>query len=183
MTKSVRICGIDPGLNVTGYGVVDVAPSLRVARLIEAGVIRTDAKADLPERLAELAESMRDVLAEHRPDLIGIEQLYSHYRHPRTAILMGHARGVLLLAAGQAGIEVLSLSATRVKRTLTGNGHASKTQMQRAIMTTLGLAKPPEPADVADALAIALCAGARIQTLARQPAGLARATRQEVTKP
>jgi crossover junction endodeoxyribonuclease RuvC len=167
----VRICGIDPGLNNTGYGLIEVGPRPTDVRLIEAGVLRTAADASLSQRLAELTEAVVEVFAEHRPDLVAVEQLYSHYQHPRTAILMGHARGVLLASAARAGADVVHLSATRVKRALTGNGRASKAQVQRAIMATLGLAAPPEPADVADALAIAICAGARLKT--RRGKGLA----------
>ena len=159
--STVLICGVDPGLNNTGYGVIRVGPTGRGAALVEAGVIRSDARSPLCERLAELADGMDEVLAEHPSDLVAMEQLYSHYRHPRTAILMGHARGVLMLSAARAGVPVVDLSATRVKRTLTGNGQATKRQMQHAIMTTLNLSEPPEPADVADALAIALCATSR----------------------
>jgi len=158
---TVVICGVDPGLNNTGYGVIRVGATGRGAALVEAGVVRSDARSPLPERLAELADGIDEVLAEHPPDLIAIEQLYSHYRHPRTAILMGHARGVLMLSAARVGVSVVDLSATRVKRTLTGNGQATKRQMQQAVMTTLNLSGPPEPADVADALAIALCAASR----------------------
>jgi crossover junction endodeoxyribonuclease RuvC len=88
---------------------------------------------------------------------MALEELYSHYKRPRTSILMGHARGVICLAAAQAGISVASYSATRIKKTLTGNGRATKPQMQRAVARELGLASPPEPHDVADALATALC--------------------------
>ena len=80
-----------------------------------------------------------------------------HYRHPRTAILMGHARGVILSAAGRLGIEVANMGATHVKRFLTGNGHASKEKVQRAVQVMLGLEELPQPADVSDALAIAVC--------------------------
>jgi crossover junction endodeoxyribonuclease RuvC len=86
-----------------------------------------------------------------------VEQLYAHYEHPRTAILMAHARGAFFLAGAQRGIPVLSYAATRVKKLVTGNGRAGKEQMQYAIARELGLAGPPEPHDVADALAIALC--------------------------
>jgi len=154
------LCGMDPGLQRTGYAVIrlavghgDEAPSV-----VEAGVIRTDARRSLPARLAELAAGVAEMLREHRPGLMAVEQLYSHYRHPRTAILMGHARGVILSAAADQGIPVRDYSATRVKKTLTGRGQASKSQIQRAIVTTLGLPRAPEPPDVADALAIALCA-------------------------
>ncbi len=99
---------------------------------------------------------VHDVFAEHRPDAIAVEKLYSHYAHPVTAILMGHARGVILGAAAQAHIDVTDISATRIKRLLTGNGHASKAQVQAAVVHVLGLSKTPEPPDVADAIAIAL---------------------------
>ncbi len=155
----MRICGIDPSLRQTGYGVIVTGSNIRDVKLIEAGIIRTSANVTLQKRLAELAEAMEQVLAEHRPELVGLEQLYSHYRHPRTAILMGHARGVLMLAAERIGVPVISLPPAKVKQALTGNGQASKRQMQQAIMNTLKLPRPPEPPDVADALAIALCAG------------------------
>ena len=164
----MRVCGVDPGLNRTGYGVIRVDAAGRRTALVEAGVIRTPADADLADRLAELARAMDEVLAEHHPDLVGLEQLYSHYRHPRTAILMGHARGVKLLSAARAGVSVVSLSPARIKRALTGNGQANKGQMQRAVMTTLNLPEIPEPPDVADALAIALCAA--LETGSGRPA-------------
>jgi crossover junction endodeoxyribonuclease RuvC len=175
----LRICGIDPGLNITGYGVIDVGAGGRSAALIEAGVIRTSADAPLHGRLAELGEAMDGIMAERGPDLVAVEELYSHYRHPRTAILMGHARGVLLLSVARAGVEVVGLPSTQVKRTLTGNGHASKAQMQRAVMATLNLSQPPEPPDVADALAIALCAALRDR--AASTSGQQRSTSGTVT--
>lgn len=150
------VCGIDPGLNRTGYGVIR-ADGER-AEVIEAGIIRTSDQESLPDRLAALERDLSELLAEHQPDVVGVEDLYSHYKHPKTAVLMGHARGVVLCAARSSGAEVLSYAATRVKRALTGNGHAGKTQMQSAILVRLGLSRLPEPADVADALAIALCA-------------------------
>ena len=119
------------------------------------------------------------ILNEHHPEVVAVEQLYSHYNHPRTAILMGHARGVILLAAARLGIEVRSYSATRIKRYLTGNGRASKTQVQRAIQVTLSLSSLPEPADVADALAIALCcAGEMTRSVPRQN-GAVKTTNEE----
>jgi crossover junction endodeoxyribonuclease RuvC len=154
----MRILGIDPGLERTGYGVIetlDAAPG--AMRLLEAGVVRTSPKNDLAVRLAELHTGLAAVLAEFRPDAVAVEQLYSHYKHPRTAILMGHARGVVFLAAAQAGVPVSSYGATHIKKALVGSGHASKHQVQRAIQSHFGLARAPEPADVADALAVALC--------------------------
>ena len=101
--------------------------------------------------------SKADVIASLKPGAMAIEQLYSHYKHPRTAILMGHARGVICLAAAQADIGVVHYSATQIKRILTGDGRAPKSQMQQAIRRELGLAQAPDPPDVADALAVALC--------------------------
>jgi len=146
--------GVDPGLDRTGYAVVD--SGRREVR--DAGLIRSTVGDLLAVRLCEIDAGLQDVLADHAVDLVAVEDLFAHYKHPRTAILMGHARGVILLAAARRGIEVVSLPATRVKKSLTGNGHASKVQMQRAIMATLNLRRIPEPADVADALAVALCA-------------------------
>lgn len=148
------ILGIDPGLDRTGYAVLRVDG----AAVLDAGLIRSSAKMPLARRLAELAAGLDEVLNENDVGLLAVEDLYAHYKHPRTAILMGHARGVVLLAAARLGLEVLSLPATRIKKTLTGNGHASKVQIQRAITATLKLRRTPEPADVADALAIAWCA-------------------------
>ena len=124
---------------------------------MDAGVCRFEARGSLPGRLVAVEQDLSAILAEHQPDIVAVEELYAHYKHPRTAILMGHARGVILLTAARRGIEVRSYSATRVKRYLTGNGRATKGQVQRAIQMTLGLPSLPEPADVADALAIALC--------------------------
>lgn len=153
--RSFVILGIDPGLERTGYAVVEMPR--RVVR--DAGLVTSNARHDLGTRLAEIADGLVEVLDEQRPDRVAVEALFAHYKHPRTAILMGHARGLVLAEAARRGIEVVSLAATEIKRTLTGNGHASKAQMQRAIQVTLGLYERPAPADVADALAIAFCAG------------------------
>jgi crossover junction endodeoxyribonuclease RuvC len=153
----VRILGIDPGLRITGYGVIDWHPT-RPA-LVDGGVIRLDAKSSLADRLVELHHELEQLFEEHKPDICAVEQLYAHYAHPRTAILMGHARGVILLAARQRGIRLEHFPANRIKQSVSGNGHASKLQMQRAIQSQWGLPKPPEPPDVADALAVALCCG------------------------
>jgi len=149
------ILGIDPGLRITGYGAVRFAG--RSVALVEAGVIRTPDQGGLASRLHELAGGLRQVIAALGPDAVVVESLYSHYKHPRTSILMGHARGLALLAAAELGVPVFEYPATRIKKSLTGNGRAAKDQMQRTIASTLGLARPPEPPDVADALAAALC--------------------------
>jgi len=149
------ILGVDPGLQVCGYAAVEVNPEGE--ELIEAGVIRTDESAGLAGRLNQIADDIASLLEKFGPDVVAVEELYSHYKHPKTAILMGHARGVILQQAQAAEAEVKSFAATRIKKSLTGNGKASKKQMQRAIQSTLGLGKLPEPADVADAIAVALC--------------------------
>ena len=152
---SSRILGIDPGLNITGYGVLEWDGGR--PRVCEAGVIRGKSRGSLTERLKEIHQGVAEVLAAFTPATMALEQLYSHYKRPRTAILMGHARGVICLAAAEAGVPVVHYSATQVKKILTGAGRADKAQVQRAIQRELGLAQVPEPPDVADALAIALC--------------------------
>jgi crossover junction endodeoxyribonuclease RuvC len=151
----MRILGIDPGLNITGYAVVE--RRLGKLALVEAGMIRGRSRGDLAARLQEVHEGVADVITSLKPEVLALEELYSHYERPRTAILMGHARGVICLAATQAGLSVYSYAATQVKRLLTGNGRAPKSQMQLAICREFNLDSPPEPPDVADALAVALC--------------------------
>jgi len=147
--------GVDPGLQVCGYAVVGANSDGE--KLIEAGVIRTDESVSLAKRLNQIADDARSLLEKFAPDVVAVEELYSHYKHPKTAILMGHARGVILQQAQAAEAEVKSFAATRIKKSLTGNGRASKEQMQRAIKSMLGLSRLPEPADVADAIAVAIC--------------------------
>jgi crossover junction endodeoxyribonuclease RuvC len=153
----MRIVGIDPGLLITGYGVVDFGS--RQPRLVDGGVFRFLAKTSLAHRLVELETELNQVFDEHKPDICAVEQLYAHYKHPRTAILMGHARGVILLAAQRRGIRLEQYSANRIKKSVMGHGHAGKMQIQRAIQQIFSLPALPEPADVADALAVALCCG------------------------
>src|SRR4051812_45488015 len=153
----MRIVGVDPGLIITGYGVIDYVP--RKPILIDGGVIRLKSGTPIPDRLLELETELESLLDEHKPDICAVEQLYSNYAHPRTAILMGHARGVILVVARRHGLRVEEFAANRIKQSLTGHGHAGKEQMQRAIQHQWSLAKPPEPPDVADALAVALCCG------------------------
>jgi len=155
-----RVLGIDPGLNITGYAAVDVGAGEPV--IVEAGTVRTSARADTAERIGQIHADLAELLAELKPHLVAVEKLYSHYKHPRTSILMAHARGVILLAAQQAGVAVRDLAATEVKKNLTGNGHASKQQVQRAIQSLCRLAELPQPPDVADAIAIALCAARKL---------------------
>jgi crossover junction endodeoxyribonuclease RuvC len=148
-----RVVGFDPGLNVTGYGVIDCRGG--VVKLVEAGTVRSRGET-LETRLATIHEGVREVLAALSPSAMAIEQVFVHAKFPRTAILMGHARGVICLAAAQAGLTVNNYPPARVKSLLTGSGQAGKEQMQAAVQRELALATRPEPADVADALAVAL---------------------------
>lgn len=155
----MRVLGLDPGLQTTGYGVLETTPG--GVRVCEAGVIRSahdgrDAT-DMAPRLKTLYDGLMEVLDQWTPTVIAVEQLYAHYDHPRTAILMAHARGCFFLAGAQRGVDVLSYASAKVKKTVTGHGRAGKEQMQHAIMRELGLAKLPEPHDVSDALGVALC--------------------------
>jgi len=151
----MRILGIDPGLNTTGYGVLEIIDDR--PQLVEAGIVRGKSRGSITARVKEIYAGVADVVISLKPDVLALEKLYAHYDRPTTAILMGHARGVICLAAAEAGVAVEDYAATQVKKTLTGNGRAPKAQMQRAIQLELGLSSIPEPADVADALAIAFC--------------------------
>jgi crossover junction endodeoxyribonuclease RuvC len=151
----VRVLGIDPGLNTTGYAVV--AMQLQRLELVEAGIICGTDRGEMGSRLLEIHQGVAEVIATFQPVSMAIEELYSHYERPQTAILMGHARGVICLAAAQADLPIHSYAATQIKRLLTGNGRAPKSQVQQAILREFGLREMPEPPDVADAMAIALC--------------------------
>jgi crossover junction endodeoxyribonuclease RuvC len=156
----MRILGIDPGLQLTGYGVLDWTHPK--STIVDGGIVRLDPKTSIADRLVELATELESLFKEHKPDVCAVEQLYSHYAHPRTAILMGHARGVILLVARQQRVRLEEFAANRVKQSLTGHGHASKEQMQRAVQSQWNLPNLPEPPDVADALAVAFCCGMNI---------------------
>lgn len=157
-----RVLGIDPGLRLTGYGAVALADGALEPHLIEAGVISLDTKLPIEGRLEQLHHDLDGLIVEVKPHCLVVENLYAHYKHPRTAIIMGHARGVILLAAQQHGVPVEHLPSTEVKRAVTGYGHASKQQIQLAVQTQCRLAEPPSPPDVADAVAIALTFARRL---------------------
>ena len=153
-----RVVGIDPGLIVTGYAVVEPGKRGGSAYVVEAGVIRTRAAGNsMGRRLELIHQGVLEVLDAYPPSALALEQVHSHVKHPRTAILMAHARGVIVLAAALRAVSVHGYAAARIKKSLTGSGKAPKEQMQHAIKTELGLDRLPEPHDVADACAVALC--------------------------
>ena len=161
--------GVDPGLVDTGFGVLEADGS--GFTVIDAGVVSTVAAQPLEARLNAIHAAVHWLMADRAPGLVVVEDLYTEYKFPRTAILMGHARGVIYLAARQLGVTVLALSASEVKRAITGNGAAGKAQMQRGVQTLLGLKELPRPSHVADALGLALTGMARIT--GRTPTGRA----------
>jgi crossover junction endodeoxyribonuclease RuvC len=150
----LRILGIDPALRTTGYGVIEATP--KRVRLVEAGIVAPRVNATLEQRLRELHAGITEVIAQTVPDLVVIEELYTTYKNPSTALLMAHARGVLCLAGAQAGIAVHTLGHAHVKRALTGSGGARKEQVNSMVVRMLGLRAAPKPNDVSDALALAL---------------------------
>ena len=154
-TQANCVLGIDPGLNRTGYAILE--RSSRGPVLREGGVIQSTQSLSLAERVLEIGLGVREVIADFQPEVLAIEQVFSTVQFPKTAILMAHARGAILFAAAEAGIPVVDYAPREVKRLLTGSGKASKEQVQHAIRHELGLDKILEPNDMADAFAVALC--------------------------
>jgi crossover junction endodeoxyribonuclease RuvC len=152
--------GVDPGLVATGFGVLEAGAGAVTVR--DAGVISTTTGQPLEARLNALHRAVHRIIEEQAPGLLVVEDLYTEYRFPRTAILMGHARGVIYLAARQLGVAVVAVAPSEVKRAMTGNGAAGKAQVQRAVQTVLGLKEPPRPSHVADALGLAATGMSRI---------------------
>jgi len=150
----MRILGIDPGLGITGYGVIEISDNN--TKVIEAGVIRSNSKYKMEKRLAELHRKVQSLIREVKPHVAVLEELYSHYKHPKTSIIMGHARGVISLAVEEEDVTFVNYPSTRVKKAITGRGHASKEQIQRTVTSLLQLKSIPEPVDITDALALAL---------------------------
>ncbi len=152
--RGVRIFGIDPGSERTGYGCVEAEGSRH--RLIISGAIQTPALASFPEKLLLVHSRLEALLLEARPDCVAIENLF-YATNARSALKLGHARGVAMLAAVEAGLPIAEYTPAEVKRAVVGYGRAEKPQVQQMVKLLLGLADLPTPHDAADALAVAIC--------------------------
>ena len=150
----MRVFGIDPGSQRTGYGCIDTDG--RRHRLVLCGAVRSTDFDSFPDRLAAIYRELADVIVRCRPDCVAIENLF-HAANVRSALKLGHARGVAMLAAVQAGLPVVEYTPAEVKRAVVGYGRAEKTQVQQMVKLLLGLDRAPEPHDAADALAVAIC--------------------------
>ena len=148
------IVGIDPALATTGYGVIQVKG--QILALVEAGIIQTQAKETVSERLDKIYRGVLKLISDTHADCLVLEKIYSHYKHPATACILGQARGVICLAASTKGIPLVEYAATRIKKAIIGKGLASKAQVQRIVSHTLGLISLPAYMDVTDALALAI---------------------------
>lgn len=160
------VLGIDPGLTTTGYGVVGRFPVLKP---VAAGVIRTRVEDTVAVRLRDLYDSLLSLIEEHRPEVMAIEQVFTNVNR-QTAIAVGRAAGVAILAAAQSGMAVFEYTPTAVKSAVTGDGAAGKRAVQAMVARRLNLKTAPQPADAADALAVAIC---HMQSL-QIPAGITR---------
>jgi crossover junction endodeoxyribonuclease RuvC len=149
-----RILGVDPGSRVTGYGVVEETRG--ELRAVDCGVIRPDADAPASQRYRAIHDGLEELIGRHRPDVMAVESLF-FCRSAASAIKLAQVRGVVLLAAAQAGLDVYEYAPRRIKQAVVGRGAASKEQVQQMIAALLGLAEAPQPADAADALAVAVC--------------------------
>ena len=162
----MRVLGIDPGTAVLGFGVVESATG-RPARLIECGILATRARDPLPSRLRVIHDGIAALLARHRPDLMAVESVF-YGRNARTTMVMSHARGVVLLAAEEAGVPIAEYTPAMVKKTVVGRGGALKPQVGYMVAQLLRLREAPKPADAADGVAIALT---HVVLAGRRPGG------------
>jgi crossover junction endodeoxyribonuclease RuvC len=158
----MKILGIDPGLRICGYGLVETNNKIS---LIEAGVVKTDKKDKTEKRLEAIYQSMSELIKRIKPDAIALEKLYSHYRHPTTSYALGQARGVICLICSQLNIALYEYSSTHIKKAVVGRGRATKEQIQRMVSQMLGIKNNPKYFDITDALAAAIT---HAHTLKRQ---------------
>jgi len=154
-TGDLIVLGVDPGTAVTGYGVV-VRDGAGVVTLRECGVIRTQSRAPLPERLRDIYEGVVEVMERHSPGAVAVEGVF-YGKNPRTAVVLGHARGAILLAAALRQLDVAEYPPAEVKSAIVGTGRATKDQVGFMVAKLLKLREPPKPNDAADGVAVALC--------------------------
>ena len=152
---AVRILGVDPGTSVTGYGVIEAGNGAGFGRLIECGVIRFSRSSSLPHRLQELHAGIAALITKHAPTALALEDAFYH-KNVRTTLVLGHARGVILLAAEQAEIVIAEYSPATIKKTVVGAGGAPKAQVAAMVARLLRLKAAPKPSDAADGVAAAL---------------------------
>lgn len=152
--SAVIVLGVDPGTATTGYGVVERSPAGEVS-LLECGVIRTEPSAELPERLKEIYQGIAEIVSRHNPDIMAVEGVF-YSKNVRTTVVLGHARGAILLAATLRDIPVAEYAPAEVKNAIVGTGRATKEQVQFMVQRLLRLKSPPRPADAADGVAVAL---------------------------
>jgi crossover junction endodeoxyribonuclease RuvC len=150
------VLGVDPGTALLGYGVISEEDDGNAPQALDFGVVATQPSEAMPTRLATLYDQLAALIERHRPDVLAVEQLF-FARNVTTAIAVGQARGVVLLAAAKGGLDVVEYSPAEVKQAVVGYGKAEKGQMQEMVRLILGLEAPPRPDDAADALAVALC--------------------------
>jgi len=150
----MRIIGIDPGLITTGYGVVDIIAG--GVKVLEAGTIEPNTKDLFEQRILKIHLHITTILQTHQPDVVVLEKLYAHYKHPATAAVLGHVRGVICLSVAQQKIKLVEQSVKRVRKALTGNGNATKVQCQEFVKRLLNINSPSFKLDASDALSLAL---------------------------
>lgn len=150
-----RILGIDPGTATTGFGIIDTSLS-RVSNVVDYGVITTESHLSDSKRLAIIDESLKEIIATHKPNIIAVEKLF-FFRNTTTVITVAQARGVILLNAELHNLQLFEFTPLQIKQAITGYGKAPKAQIQQMVATILGLKSIPKPDDAADGLAVALC--------------------------
>lgn len=150
----MRVLGVDPGTAITGYGIVE-GTARRPGRLLECGVVRTRSRDPLPDRLQQIYHGLRDIITRHGPDLVAVEGVF-YGSNARTTVVLGHARGVVLLAAAEGNVPVVEYSPAQIKKAVVGRGAAVKPQVGFMVQRILRLREAPSPADAADGVAVAL---------------------------
>jgi crossover junction endodeoxyribonuclease RuvC len=150
------IIGVDPGLKATGYGVIDYS---RTVKLLETGTIEPKARDPIEVKLEKVHRNLSDIVRQYKPETMILEKLYSHYKHPTTASIMGHVRGVICLVCAQCRVNLVEYSVKRIRKALVGNGNASKAQVQASVINTLKIPEQKFSLDASDALALALAHG------------------------